>query len=119
MKVVIQGNKLFDSYEQILRGLGTALHSANTKGDKEFIVFCAGPTNITDRVKEFLNVSENSLKAYKVRHKLVRVPPKWIMEHSYEVDYMIYFAMPKEPIPEVVKFCDRKDIENFVYRQYQ
>ena len=118
MKVVVQGNKKFTSYEQILRALGTALHSANQNGDKEFLVFSAGPSNITDRVKEFLNVSENSLNAYGVKHKLVRVPPKWIKEHSPEVDYMIYFAMQKEPIPEVVLFCDRKDIENFVYRQY-
>lgn len=118
MKIVVQGNKMFTSYEQVLRAMGTALHSANQEGDKEFLVFSAGPANITDRVKEFINVSENSLQAYGIKTKLVRVPPKWIKEHAAEVDYMVYFAMQKEPIPEVVKFCDRKDIENFVYRQY-
>lgn len=119
MKVLVQGNKKFNSYEQVLRAMGTALHSANQNGDKEFLVFSAGPGNITDRIKEFLNISEDTLRFHGVKHKIVRVPPKWVYDNFMDVDYMIYFAMPKEPHPEVIKFCDRKDIDNFVYRQYQ
>lgn len=118
MKIAIQGNKAFDSYEIFLRAMGTALNALSKTEDKEFLVFTAGPMKISDMARGFLNISEDTLRSHGVKSKLIKVPPKWIKDHLPEIEYMIYFAMPKEPLPEIIELCNRKDMDNLVYRQY-
>jgi hypothetical protein len=117
MIVAIQGSKNFDDYAIFLRGIGVALRTLNGKqDDKEFVVYSAGPFRINDYIIEFLNVNERSLKAYGVKAKLVKVPPKWLVDNVSKIDYLLYFGKPKESLPEIVDAAEAKDIEVGIYR---
>ena len=117
MIVGIQGNKDFSDYAIFLRGMGTALRTLNESGeDKEFIVYSAGPKNINEFILEFMNINERSLKAYGVKTKFIKVPPKWLVENVSKLDHVLYFGKPKESLPEIVNVADAKDIEVGVYR---
>jgi hypothetical protein len=117
MIVGIQGNKNFSDYAVFLRGMGVALRTlTEDKDDREFIVYSAGPKNINEFILEFLNINERSLKAYGIKTKLVKIPPVWLKDHITQIDYLIYFGMPKETLPDIVNLADSKDIEVGVYR---
>lgn len=117
MIVGIQGNRNFNDYSIFLRGIGVALRTLNENAeDREFIVYSSGPKNINDFTIEFLNVNERSLKSYGIKTKLVKVPPKWLTEHVSTLDYVLYFGVPREDLPELVKVAEAKDIEVGVYR---
>lgn len=117
MIVGIQGNRNFEDYSIFLRGMGVALRTMNKDGeDKEFIVYSAGPFRVNDFALEFLNVNERSLKAYGIKTRFIKVPPKWLVENVKKLDYVLYFGKPKESLPEIVKVAEAKDIEVGVYR---
>lgn len=117
MIVAIQGSRNFDDYSIFLRGIGVALRTLNEKQeDKEFIVYSAGPFRINEFALEFLNVNERSLKAYGVKTKLMKVPPKWLVDNVSKIDYLLYFGKPKESLPEIVDAAEAKDIQVGVYR---
>jgi hypothetical protein len=115
MKIAIQGTKTFNDYTIFLRAVGTAM-SSMAPDDKEFTIFSAGPMQINSFGMEFSNISERSLKARGIRIKLVKVPPSWIKENIYEIDYLAYFSKPKEPLSDLVDYAEAKDIEVGVYR---
>lgn len=117
MIVAIQGNKDFKDYDVFMRGMGVALRTLNDKkDDKEFIVYSSGPKNINDFGLEFMNVNERSLKAYGLKTKFIKVPPRYLEEHISMCDYVLYFGKPKENLPPIVKAAEAKDIEVGVYR---
>ncbi len=116
MKVAIQGTKGFNDYAVFLRGIGVALRNMDRDNDTEFVVFSAGPGQINSFAMEFLNINERSLKAYGIKTKFVRVPPKWLEEHIHSIDYVLYFSKPKESLSPIVDLADAKGIDVGVYR---
>lgn len=115
MIVAIQGTKGFNDYSIFLRAMGTAL-SAIQEDDTEFLVYSAGPVNINEFGLEFCNVSERSLKARGIKVKFVKVPPSWLENNIYLINYLAYFSKPKEPVSKLVELADAKDVEVGVYR---
>lgn len=115
MIVVIQGTRGFEDYATFLRAMGTALSSKDPQ-DSEFYVYAVGPSNINSMGLEFMNISERTLKNNGVRSRLFKVPVGWAKENLHQVDYLAYFSKPKEPLSDLVKLADAKDIEVGVYR---
>lgn len=115
MIIAIQGTKSFSDYNVFLRAMGTAL-SMVRDGDKEILIYSAGPANINSMGMEFSNVSERSLKARGIRIRLNKVPASWIKENIHNVDYLAYFSKPKEPLSDLVEHAEAKDAEVGVYR---
>jgi hypothetical protein len=115
MIVVIQGTRAFNDYTVFLRAMGTALRSI-PEGDKEFLVFSAGPVNINQFGLEFMNVNERSMKGYGLKTKFVKIPPSWIEENMHTIDYFAYFSKPKEGLSKQVEIADAKDVTVGVYR---
>jgi hypothetical protein len=115
MIVGIQGSRNFDDYTIFLRGMGVALRSL-PEGDKEFTVLSAGPTNINAFGQEFSNINERSLKAYGIKIRFRKVPPKWLEDNVKTLGYLLYFSKPKETLPSIVDKAEAKDIEVGIYR---
>ena len=116
MIVALQGTRGFNDYSIFLRGMGVALRNMDRDNDTEFIVYSAGPSQINSFAMEFLNINERSLKAYGIRTKLVKVPPKWLEEHVHTFNYVLYFSKPKESLSPIVDLADAKGIDVGVYR---
>lgn len=115
MIVGIQGTRNFNDYNIFLRAMGTALRSL-PEGDKEFLVYSAGPYQINAMVMEFCNVSERSLKSRGIKVRFFKVPPKVIKSMINDVSYFIYLSNPKEPVSDLVDLAEAKDIEVGIYR---
>jgi hypothetical protein len=115
MIVAIQGTKTFDDYQIFLRAMGTALRDL-PDGDKEFIVFSAGPVNINQFGMEFMNVNERSMKGYGIKTKFVKVPPSWIDENIDQISYFAFFSKPKETWSKQAQHAHDKDANLWVYR---
>lgn len=115
MIIAIQGTKNFSDYNVFLRAMGTALSTMET-GDKEIIIYSAGPAIINSMGTEFSNISERSLKARGIKIKFNKVPPSWIKNNINDIDYVAYFSKPKEPVSELVEIAEAKDIEVGIYR---
>ncbi len=115
MIVAIQGTKTFDDYQIFLRAMGTALRDL-PDGDKEFIVFSAGPVNINQFGMEFINVNERSMKGYGIKTKFVKVPPSWIDENIDQINYFAFFSKPKETWSKQAQHAHDKDANLWVYR---
>jgi hypothetical protein len=115
MIVAIQGTKTFDDYQIFLRAMGTALRDL-PDGDKEFVVFSAGPVNINQFGMEFMNVNERSMKGYGIKTKFVKVPPSWIDENIDQINYFAFFSKPKETWSKQAQHAHDKDANLWVYR---
>ena len=115
MIIGIQGSKNFNDYSVFLRAMGTALSSMD-KEDKEFTLISAGPSRVNSMGMEFCNVSERTLKAQGIKAKVVKVPVAWFKSNMHNVDYFMYFSLPKEPTSFLVKDAEDLDIEVGIYR---
>lgn len=110
----MQGSRNFNDYNVFLRAMGTALYDLD--GDTEFTILSAGPHRVNEMAMEFINVSERSLKARGIKSKLVKMPPIALKERIHDLDYFIYFSLPKESSSDLVREAEDKDIEVAVYR---
>jgi hypothetical protein len=115
MIIGIQGSKKFTDYSVFLRAMGTALYSMK-EDDDMFTIMSAGPSRLNSMGLEFSNVSERSLKARGIKIKFVKVPAEWFVKNMQEVDYFMYFSLPKEPTSPLVSRAEYNDIEVGVYR---
>jgi hypothetical protein len=115
MIVGIHGTQSFNEYNIFLRAMGTALSSME-QGDNEFLIYSAGPARINEMAIEFSNISERSLKARGIKIRTFKVPPKWLKENITNMNYLAFFSKPKEPVTDIVKAAEAKDIEVGVYR---
>lgn len=114
MIIGMQGSRNFNDYNIFLRAMGTALYDLD--GDTNITILTAGPHRINDMVMEFTNVSERSLKARGIKVKVVKMPPIALKERIHDLDYFIYFGLPKEPVSDLVEEAEDKDIEVGIYR---
>jgi hypothetical protein len=115
MKIAIQGSKAFNQYDIFLNGMGRTLAMLAPE-DSEFLIYSAGPANLNSMALEFSNVSERSLKARGIKIRMYKIPPSWIKENVYSIDYFAYFCNKKEPASSLVDFAEAKDIEVGIYR---
>lgn len=111
----IQGTRKFDDYQVFLRAMGTALSSLDSE-DTEFLIYSAGPAQINSMALEFSNISERSLKSRGIKIKTIKVSPKWLKDNMHIASYFMFFSKPKEPLSDLVKQADDKEIEVGVYR---
>ncbi len=116
MIVGIQGSRNFNDYSVFLRAIGTTLSMLDKSGEKELTIMSAGPSKVNSFALEFVNVSERSLKARGIRAKVVKVPAAWFKTNMHDVDYFMYFSLPKESISDLVKEAEDKDIDVGIYR---
>lgn len=115
MIVVVQGTRGFNDYSIFLSGMRSALINLSDD-DKQFTVFSAGPVNINSMVMEFINVTERSLKAKGIKSKFVKIPPSWIEQNHHDIDLLAYYALPKEPIPDMITRVSNKGVNVQFYR---
>jgi hypothetical protein len=115
MILVVQGSKAFDEYAIFLRAMGTAMSSMDPE-DNFIGIYSVGPHRINEMAMEFANISERSLKSRGIKIRVFKVPPSWVKENIHDVGYLAYFSKPKEPVSDLVKLGDAKDIEVGVYR---
>jgi len=115
MIVGVQGTKNFSDYQILLRAMHTAL-SEKQDNDSDFFVYSAGPANINQMVKEFINVTERSMKGYGVRSKSLMVPPSWIEENIKDFSYVIYLSKPGERTSSLVDVAEENNVDVGIYR---
>lgn len=115
MKIGIQGSRNFADYTIFLRAMGTALHSISD-ADDSIVLFSAGPYKVNSMAQEFSNISERGLRARGKSIQVVKVSPKWLKSKMGTMDHFIYLSLPKEPLSELVREAEDKDIFVGVYR---
>lgn len=115
MILAVQGTRAFDEYSIFLRAMGTAMSSMDPE-DNSILIYSVGPHRINEMSMEFSNISERSLKARGIRIRVFKVPPKWVRENIHDIDYLAFFGKPKEPLSDLVKLAEAKDVEVGVYR---
>lgn len=116
MIVGVQGSRNFNDYSVFLRAMGTTLSMLDKSGDKELTIMSAGPSKVNSFAMEFVNVSERSLKARGIRAKVVKMPMSWFRSNIHELEYFMYFSLPKEPVSDLVDEAEDKDIDVGIYR---
>lgn len=112
MIIGIQGSKRFNDYKVFIRAMGTALYDLGE--DTEFTILSAGPHRVNEMALEFINVS--NWKTRGIKAKVVKMPPVALKERIIDLDYFVYFSLPKEPVSDLVREAENKDIEVGVYR---
>jgi hypothetical protein len=115
MKIAIQGSKAFNQYEIFLSGMGRTLAMMQPE-DSEFFIYSVGPARTNEMAMEFSNISERSLKARGIKIRLFKVPPIWLKQNIYDMNYFAYFCNKKEPVSSMVEYAEAKDIEVGIYR---
>jgi hypothetical protein len=115
MRIAIQGSKAFNQYDVFLNGMGRSLAMMDAE-DTEFFLYSIGPSRTNEMAMEFSNISERSLKARGIKIRLFKVPPTWLKQNIYDMDYFAYFCNKKEPVSSMVDYAEGKDIEVGIYR---
>lgn len=114
MIVGVLGSRNFNDYAIFLSGMAKSLYSMKGSEDKEFLIFSAGPHKLNQMAREYLNVS--NFKARGIKTRLIQVPPSWLKENHHQLDHMLYFCLPKEPLPDPVNFLSAKDVRVDIFR---
>jgi hypothetical protein len=115
VKIAIQGTNRFDNYQIFLRAIRTGLQDID-KEDREIIIYSVGPRRVHQMVRDFVNISERSLRGRGIKIKMIKMPPQWVEQNIFDIDYLIFLSKPKEPYTQLVNFAESKDIEVGVYR---
>jgi hypothetical protein len=92
--------------------MGTVLHDLD--GDEEFTILSAGPYRVNEMALEFINVS--NWKSRGIKAKVVKMPPVALKERIADLDYFVYFSLPKESESDLVREAQDKDVEVGIYR---
>lgn len=115
MIVAVQGTSEFNDYQVFLRAMSVAL-SGMKDGDKEFVIYSAGPAVINSYVSEFSNLSERGMKARGRKIKFYKVPPSWIEENMQYINYFAYLSKPKQPVSKLVASAELNNVEVGIFR---
>ena len=115
MIVAVHGTTDFDDYQVFLRAMSVAL-SGMKEGDKEFIIYTAGPAAINSFVYEFCNLSERGMKARGRKIKFFKAPTSWIEENILHVDYVAFLSKPKQSVSKLVAIAEKNNIEVGIFR---
>ena len=116
MKIVVNGTQGFKDYQVFLRAMRVVLSDMNNKGDKDLVVYSAGPSNINSFAKEFFNITERSLKTIGVKAKIVNRPLSEIQNILGDIDYLAFFCLPGEGKNKLVSDAEALDTEVGIFR---
>lgn len=114
MIIGMQGSRTFYDYAIFLNAMQRILIIA--KEETEIVFLTSGPHRVNDMIMEFTNISERSLKARGIKTKVVKMPAIALKERIHDLDYFVYLCLPKEPVSDLVREAEAKDIEVGVYR---
>jgi hypothetical protein len=115
MIVAVHGTTDFDDYQVFLRAMSVAL-SGMKDGDKDFIVYSAGPAAINSFVSEFCNLSERGMKSRGRKIKFIQVPPWYIEENIQSINYLAFLSKPKQPVSKLVTAAEQNNVEVGIFR---
>lgn len=115
MIVAVHGTTDFNDYKVFLRAMSVAL-SGMQDGDKEFIVYSAGPASINSFVSEFCNLSERGMKSRGRKIKFYKVPSSWIEENITSVSYLAFLSGQKQSVSKLVTTAEKNNIEVGIFR---
>lgn len=115
MIVAVQGTNEFNDYQVFLRAMSVAL-SGMKDGDKEFVIYSAGPAIVNSYVSEFSNLSERGMKSRGRKIKFYKVPPSWIEENMQHINYFAYFSKPKQQTSKLVTSAELNNVEVGIFR---
>ena len=115
MIVAVHGTNDFDDYQVFLRAMSVAL-SGMKDGDKEFIIYTAGPAAINSFVSEFCNLSERGMKSRGRKIKFYKVPTSWIENNMSSVNYLAFLSKPKQPVSKLVASAEQNNVEIGIFR---
>ena len=116
MKVMVTGTKTFSNYNVFLRAMRVVLSDLNNAGDTELVVYSAGPSTVNDFSREFLNITENSLKSLGVSTKLIVKPFDTMKQIVTDMDYVASFTSPDENKGVIASIAEDNNIEWGVFR---
>lgn len=114
MKVGVQGTKEFKDYNVFMRAMGVALSSVHE--GNEFYVYTAGPLAVNRFASEFINKSENSLKARGIKARCFMVPPSYIQENIKEFGYFAYFSLPHQVQGSLAHYAELSGVDVGLFR---
>jgi hypothetical protein len=114
MIVGVQGTSSFDNYQVFLRSMAVALSELEDK-DKEFLIYSAGPNNISMMAMEFVNLSERGMKARGKSIKFFKVTPEWLEQNLKDLNHFAFLSNPKEPVSKIVHSSKLNNINTNVY----
>jgi hypothetical protein len=83
--------------------------------DKDFIIYSAGPNNISMMAMEFANLSERGMKSRKKNIKFFKVTSEWLEENIKDIDHFAFLSNPKEPVSKIVHLSKLNNINTNVY----
>lgn len=115
MIVAVHGTTDFDDYQVFLRAMSVAL-SGMKEGDKEFIIYTAGPAAINSFVYEFCNLSERGMKSRGRKIKFFKSPTSWIEQNMSNVDYLVFLSKPKQSVSKLVEVAEKNNVEVGIFR---
>lgn len=114
MIVGVQGTSSFDNYNIFLRSMAVALSELEEQ-DKDFIIYSAGPNNISMMAMEFVNLSERGMKSRKKNIKFFKVTSEWLEENINDIDHFAFLSNPKEPVSKIVHLSKLNNKNTNVY----
>jgi hypothetical protein len=114
MIVGVQGTSNFDNYNIFLRSMAVALSELEEQ-DKDFIIYSAGPNNISMMAMEFVNLSERGMKSRKKNIKFFKVTSEWLEENINDIDHFAFLSNPKEPVSKIVHLSKLNNKNTNVY----
>jgi hypothetical protein len=116
MIVAVQGSNNFNDYHNVfLRAMRVVLSSI-PEGDKEVLIYSAGPKNVNNFVAEFSNKTEDRLKGLGIKIKYFRVPPSWVEQNIDSLNEFIYLSKPNEPKSKLLAAADLSGLDPKWYR---
>ncbi len=83
--------------------------------DKDFIIYSAGPNNISMMAMEFVNLSERGMKSRKKNIKFFKVTSEWLEENINDIDHFAFLSNPKEPVSKIVHLSKLNNKNTNVY----
>lgn len=116
MKIAVNGTKGFDNYQIFLRAMRVVLSEMNKSGDKELVVYSAGPAKINSFAREFVNITERSMKSLGIKIRINNRPFSEIKNYVNDMDYIAYFCLPSENKNDLVTEAETADVEVGIYK---
>lgn len=116
MKITVNGTRSFSNYDIFLRAMRVVLSEMNKSEDKELIIYSAGPSNINSFAREFVNITERTMKSMGIRTRINNRPFSDIMNSIADMDYLAFFCLPNEGKNVLVDEAEAVNVEVGIYK---
>lgn len=116
MKIAVNASRNFSNYDIFLRAMRVVLSEMNKAEDKELVIYSAGPSKINSFAREFVNITERTMKSMGIRVRINNRPFSEIMNSINEMDYLAFFCLPTEGKNALVEEAETFDVEVGIYK---